>query len=60
MTHEQKEEVFVISTLVEKNSVRDSKELKLILGLGLISKPDLKIAASPPPLPVVRGIRTFL
>ena len=26
------------------------------MGLGLISNPDLKIAATPPPLPVTRGM----
>jgi len=56
---QQIEGFFFISTLWEILRIRDSKELKLILCLGLISNPDLKIVAIPLPLPVVRGIKTF-
>ena len=54
-TQQQVEEVFVISTFGGKNRVRDSKEVKLILA-GLSNYSDLKIASTPLPSPVVRGM----
>ena len=50
--------ITALMTLTQKLRIRDSKELKLILGQGLISNPDLKIAANLPPLPlsVVQGM----
>ena len=54
-TQQQTQEFFVISTLGGKNLVTDSKELKTNLG----SRTDLKIAATLPPLPVVRGTSIF-
>ena len=40
----------------EKLRTRLSNELKLSLGLGLINKLESKMAATPPPRPVPRGM----